>query len=531
MSQNSIENELLAIYEISKAVNSTLDLDEVLDIIIRETLVLFSAEAGSIMLEGPEGVLSIRAQSGLADEIVKKTLVRPGEGIAGWVYQTGEVLLLDGKVSDPRFKKLIDRKEDISSSLAAPLKSRGRVIGVLMIRRHSPEPYTEQARGLITLIADQAAIAIENASLFEKVVERSQKLEMLNADLSREKLKIETILSSMADGVVVTDPGGEIILVNLAACRILQNPAEKLIGSRFNDFFAGKCNFEDIYDSIFRRSIRYKTEISLMRDGSELNFRVVATGMRRAGCDPEGVVVVIQNITEMKRIDNMKTEFVSMVSHELRTPLTSIRGFAELMMMKEFPKERRDHYLNIILKDSSRLMRLIDNLLDLSKLESGQITLNLEPVKIDEFIPEILVSFESQKSPHRIIFRSEGNVPMLMLDRDMFSNVITNLVSNAVKYSPGGGEINITVSVEDAKVKVSVRDQGIGLAPEMQEKVFDKFFRVDSSLTRETSGTGLGLATVKYIVEGFGGKIWVESEIGKGSNFIFTLPLEDWKRG
>lgn len=520
------DTELLALFEIGKAVNSTLDLDKVLDVIVRETLKLFSAEAGSIMLMDDDGYLTIKAARGLSREIIEKTKVKPGEGISGWVYETGEVLLLDGKVTDNKFTKLVDRKEEILSSLAVPLKSRGKKLGVLTVRRTSSSRYTEHDRNLIKLIADQAAIAIENASLFEQQRQRSRQLQLLNEELAREKLKIETILANMADGVMVVEPEGYVALVNNAGCKLLEMSRDKLTGTHFDTLFPGQCEFEDIRDAIFNKKIRYKKEISTVRDDEDYHFRIIATGMKLDEKHLEGVVVVIQNITEMKRIDKMKTEFVSMVSHELRTPLTSIHGFSELMLMRDFDKERRSRYLNIILKDTTRLMRLIDNLLDLAKLESGKITYNLEPLNLDQLIPKILESFEVQVTRHVVNYEVEGEIPVVMLDKDMLTNVINNLVSNAIKYSPGGGEINIRLKRLNDCLRVEVEDSGVGLPPEMKDKIFDKFFRVDSSLTRETGGTGLGLATVKYIVEGFGGKIWVESELGKGSNFIFTIPLE-----
>ncbi len=520
------ELSLLSLFEIGKAVNSTLDLDEVLNIIIRETLKLFSAEAGSIMLLNPEGYLTIKAACGLSEDIIKNTKVKPGEGIAGWVFEEEKALILDGKVRDPRFKNLVDRKEEILSSMAVPLKSRGKTIGVLMIRRAGPTYYTERDRNLISLIADQAAIAIENASLFEREIRKSRELENLNKELTIEKLKIETILSSMADGVVVTDTEGRIILVNKASCKLLGKDEGKLLGKYFDDIFPKQCCFSDIKDALFGKGVRFKREISQKIGDDELHFRIIATGMKVEGVY-EGLVVVVQNITEMKKVDKMKTEFVSMVSHELRTPLTSIQGFAELMLFKDFPRERQRRYLNIILKDTSRLMRLINNLLDISKLESGKISFHLEPLDIKDVISKALESFEGQSSKHTIRLEVKGEIPIMMLDRDMLINVINNLVSNGIKYSPEGGEILVSIERRKGEVWVSVKDEGIGLAPEMHKKVFDKFFRVDSSLTRETWGTGLGLATVKYIVEGFGGKIWVESELGKGSKFIFTLPLED----
>lgn len=525
----SREQELLTLYQIGKAVNSTLDLGKVLNIIIRETTDLFQADAGSVMLyNDEEKVLTIKAAQGLSEDIIRDTRVRPGQGIAGWVFQTGEELLLDGKVTDQKFKNLVNRDETIVSSLCVPLKSKNRLLGVLMIRRTHPTRYTEYHRSLFSLIADHAAVAIENAALFKTEQEKTEELKRLNRVLLMEKLKIEAILSSMADGVVVTRPNGKIIMINKAGEKLLNVKERDIIGRHFDNLFPGKNFFERIRYAVFEVKVRYKSDISRGTGDDEMHFRLLATAMIGEDQEPGGVVVVVQNITEMKRIDKMKSEFVSMVSHELRTPLTSIVGFAELMMMRDFEQERRNRYLDIIIKDSSRLMRLINNLLDLSKLESGQIYFNPEPVKIDQVAFELLESFigQTKKTNHNIRVMVEGDIPVISIDKDMYINVMNNLVSNAIKYSPGGGNITVRFFRNENKVEISVQDEGIGIPKEKIPLVFDKFYRVDSSLNRSTGGTGLGLATVKYIIEGFGGKIWVESEVEKGSTFTFTIPLE-----
>ncbi len=525
---SSSSHEMMALFEIVKAVNSSLDLDVVLDIILEKTLDLFKAEAGSIMLVNRDGYLTIRAAMGLSQDIINKTLVRPGEGIAGWVFQSGNAVLLDGKVRDDKFTKVVDRKEDINTSIAVPLISKGTNIGVLMIRRSAPKTrYTEADKRLVNMIADQAALAIDNAAQFEREIERLAQLRQLNNELTLEKLKIETILRSMADGVIVTDYTGAVMMVNKAACRILGKTELDVLGRSFDGLFPGQCTFDDIKDALFVKKYRFTKEITKIENNNEFYFKLLATGMRSDDHRVEGAVVVMQNITELRRLDKMKTEFVSMVSHELRTPLTSIHGFTELIMLRDFSKERRDRYLKIILEDSKRLSRLIENLLDLSRMESGQITFHRQPVNIEGLIPEVVDSFEGQLTKHEVIYLTEGEIPVLMMDRDMFINVLTNLISNAIKYSPDGGEIRVLLRQDGDNIRLSVKDHGIGIAKDMQEKVFEKFFRVDSSLTRETGGTGLGLATVKYIVEGLGGKIWVESEMDRGSEFIVLLPVED----
>jgi len=396
-----------------------------------------------------------------------------------------------------------------------------------MLRRTHFKTYTEEQRNLFSLIADHVAIAIENASLYEAEKKRSQELKRLNENLRLEKLKIETILSSMADGVIVTTPTGEIIHINRSAERMLNRSTEEITGRHFDTLFPEECNFERIKYTVIEMAGKYKSDFSREINGEEMHFRLIGTVMKGREDKPDGLVIVIQNITEMKRIDKMKSEFVSMVSHELRTPLTSVMGFAELMLNKEFNPERRKRYLGIIIKDSERLMRLIDELLDLSKLEAGKFYFKPTPLKIDEIISQEMESLKGQTQKHNLILEIDGHIPILSLDRDMFTNLISNLLSNAIRYSPDGGEVRVKLQKKRREVMISVSDQGIGIESEKIPKIFEKFYRVDSSLNRKTGGTGLGLATVKYIVEEFGGKIWVESELGKGSTFIFTLPLED----
>lgn len=399
-SQPKIENslhiqQLLTLHEISRTVNSTLDLPEVLNSVIKLSVEIFQADAGSLMLINRDGELAIEAAIGLPEEIIKKTRVKIGDGIAGWVAKTGETLLLDGKVRDQKFKGLVDRKEDISSSLCVPLKIKERIIGVLMIRRNSPAHFTGEQLNFLKIVADQVAIAIENARLY----------------------------------------------------------------------------------------------------------------------------------TETKKVDRMKSEFVSMVSHELKTPLTAIIGFVELLILKDFSQERVKNYLKIVKDESYRLLRLITNLLDLSKLEAGLLILNKEVVKLDELVLPVAEFFQEQTEKHVIKVDFAGNIPVVEIDRDLIIQVFENLIENAIKYSPGGGEIGIAIINEGDKAEIRISDRGMGIEPAHLDKIFYKFYRVDSSLTRETGGTGLGLANVKYIIEAHGGSIRAESTIGAGSTFIFTLPL------
>jgi len=239
---------------------------------------------------------------------------------------------------------------------------------------------------------------------------------------------------------------------------------------------------------------------------------------------------------KLQELDKMKDTFLSTVSHELRTPLTSIKSFTEILLSyEEEDKETQREFLNIINEESDRLTKLIDDFLDISKIESGQMQWkNTEPV-ITEIIKSATnaTSALSTQKNLRVNVELEPNLPPVWGDKDRLVQVVTNLLSNAIKFTPEGGEIRVAAevlkgseagSVSDV-MRVSVSDTGIGVAPEEQERIFEKFRQAGNTLTDKPKGTGLGLAICKEIVEHYGGKIWVESELGKGSTFYFTLPI------
>ena len=492
-------DQLVALYEIGRALNSTLELKEVLERILAMLLPLFEAEAGSIML-ADEDVLTIGAAVGLSPEIIASTRVKRGEGIAGWVAQTGEMLLLNGKVADPRFTRLVERPDEISSSLCAPLRHRERITGVLMIRRSEPSTFTVDQLHFFESAADQAALAIANATKVEQV--------------ERERQKSEAILKSMADGVVVTDARGIVVHANEAAERMLDKP---LKDRPLQDLLPNLA-YQHILSQI-GSGRPYQSEVTY---GPEQLLRVSATGLSLE----QGVVFLLHDETERARIERMKSEFLSMVSHELKTPITTIQAFLELLIYRDFPLERRKHFLEISLEEGRRLQKLIEDILELARLESGRFRLHKTPCDLKELIGSVLPSFVERFPTHSFVFEQGTEETGLEADPTLLTQVLTNLLSNAVKYSPDGGAVKLSLGREGARLTCSVSDEGIGIEKDKIPYIFEKFYRVDNSLTRETGGTGLGLANARYIVESHGGSIWAESEPGQGSRFTVALPAQ-----
>lgn len=508
--------ELLLLYEIGKVVNSTLDLNEILQSIIKMTTNIFKAEAASIMLFDKDGELRIAAAQGLSCEIIKNTRIRSGEGIAGWVAQTKEPLLLDGKVEDSRFKSLVDRKDDVKSSLCVPLihKDKERIIGVLMLRNPTSAPsFTTDHLWFLSAIADQVAIALEHARLYKIEQERSA--------------EIGAIISSMADGVVVTNIDGEITLVNPIVEKIFGINQDFILGKHFNVLFEG-LNLKDHYNKILNDKKPVSNEITIAKP-SESFFRIYSTPMFSLNEEALGVVTLLQDITELKHIGKMKSEFVSLVTHELKTPLTSIQGFVEVLLARELPRDKIITYLSIVKEETTRLVRLINNLLDLSKLEAGQFQLNCTSFDIITIIKENLQAMEQLSQKHTFVLSPyetpAGPFPLIYADRDMVSQIINNLLSNAIKYSPNGGTITIDIKEKDDQIEVSITDEGIGIPTDKLSRLFERFYRVKTESAVTIKGIGLGLANVKYLLEQHGGTLHVKSTEGVGSTFTFTLPV------
>ena len=235
------------------------------------------------------------------------------------------------------------------------------------------------------------------------------------------------------------------------------------------------------------------------------------------------IVHTISDITERKEIERMKNDFVAVVSHELRTPLASLRGFVELMLHRDYPAEKQRHFLEIIFRESDRLGRLINDVLDLQRIESGRQILQPGPVSMAEVARETAELFASSDRLHCILTEVAPGFPRVHADPGAVRQVLNNLVSNALKYSPGGGTVRIGAREQGGQALVYVSDEGLGIPCEQLSKIFSKFYRAPGTVARKIGGSGLGLAVVKGIVEAHGGRVWAESTPQKGSTFYFTL--------
>lgn len=393
-------------------------------------------------------------------------------------------------------------------------------------------------------IRKQAEDAVQrtHAELERRVHERTTALTQANQALQaeiEERKRIEEALreseeryrdlfENAHDMIGTATLDNVITSVNRRAEELLGYPQEELIGKRVIDFITPRFH-PLVQDRSHRREmgedISSTVELEFMRRNQST---VPVEGRVRTILDssgkPVGIHAIYRDITERKKVEKMKDELISTVSHELRTPLASLRGFTELMLKRDFPPEKQRELLSVIHSESLRLSRLVDDFLDLQRIEEGHSLYTFVPVILAPLLHQVAEVFTKELHTHSLRIDISPSLPAVHADGNRLRQVLANLLSNAIKFSPRGGEIIVGAQPETGKAIVWVKDHGIGIPQEAQPKLFTKFFRIDNTDTRNIGGTGLGLALVREIITAHHGDVWVESTMGKGSTFFFTVP-------
>ena len=529
-----------SLYRITRDISTSLDVDRVL----AQTLALVNEAVGApqgaiMLLDHVSGQLIYRAALGRAKPLPrggKPTPFRPGVGLAGWVIERRKPAIVEDVSKDPRWVADPDEPEVRKAALAVPLMMGEDVLGALLLFHPQPGYFTEAHLKLVSAAATQVATAINNAELYRLITEQAERLGEMLRQQQIEAGKSQAILNSIADGVLVLDVQNRVILMNPAAEQILGIRAEDLVDKPLHRIRELGRTEEDK-----ELTLRFYENLASKRveaGGPPIRFQVEAAGkviavtlspVVLAGGELPGTVAVLRDITREVEIDRMKDEFISTVSHELRTPMTAIKGYTDLLVMETVGalNETQRRFLNIIKSNADRLSALVSDVLDISRIEAGRIKLNIQPLSIAEIAKEVWEAFRRQAEEKQLAFTlciPEG-LPPVRGDRDRVTQILSNLVANACQYTLPGGKVTVSAALEDGFVRVDVSDTGIGIAPEDLPRVFDRFFRADHPLVQEVGGTGLGLSIVKAFVEMLGGRVWVESELDKGSTFSFTLPV------
>ncbi|MFA5275348.1 MAG: ATP-binding protein [Candidatus Omnitrophota bacterium] len=340
-----------------------------------------------------------------------------------------------------------------------------------------------------------------------------------------ERVKLDLVLSSMFEGVIVIDDKERIILMNPSLRKIFfvdinpegKKPLEVIRNTAV----------QDIIDKIIQGRQGLATEEITVNIPEEKILKVNGVPIVRNN-EFEGAILVFHDITELRRLEQIRQDFVANVSHELRTPISSIKGYAETLLEGALEdKDNAKEFINIIYQDSNRLASLINDLLDLSKIESGKMKMNFAPTDPVSLIKRAVTVIENQAKAKSILLKIDilQSLPKIKADEIRFSQVMINLLDNAIKYSSEGATATISAKVVDNALQFDISDTGIGISEKDLPRIFERFYRVDKARSRELGGTGLGLSIVKHIVSAHGGQVWVKSELGFGSTFSFTIPL------
>lgn len=551
---------LAVVSRIAQTINARLEVNEILDAVVEVANKILGTTRNTVFLIQPDtDMLEAVSTYGQvdSDQPRQATPFPIGEGIVGWVAQTGQPAVVARAGDDPRFVSRGGPSELAeSSAVYVPLIHKDRVIGVLSARSLEPRQFTDDEVDLMVTLANQSAIAIENARLFQQIRESKEQLaqaniekDELNLRLARERDTLNAVLDSTREGFLLVDREGRLVMANRQARAFLELRPEDCEGRPFREVealavarFASPHDYDRWLDELFNDPERISVlELEQIQPEPRI-IQAYSAPVLNAQGEVEGRIFALRDITHEKEVDRMKTEFISTVSHELRTPLTSILGFTSLIS-RTFTKDvapkittddrrglravkRISQNLAIIESESHRLTRLINDILDIAKMEAGRIEWHMTELSIGDVVTDA-VSASSAYANQRglsIEVQVEEGLPLICGDRDRLHQVVMNLLSNAIKFTQEGG-ITCAVARSDDEVRVEVADTGIGIAEEDLPKVFEKFQQAGDSLTDKPTGTGLGLPICKEIIEHHRGRIWVESELGVGSRFIFTLPI------
>jgi len=503
--------------------------DTTLRRLVQRIAMILQAEKIVIMFYDRESgeLIGIPPAYGVEEDRLPMFRVRATQGISGQVYRDGAPLIFHDVMNDPRAVKdpfsIIHAQNGVTVPLVIEKRDEENrivdrnVIGVLHAfnKRHG-EDFNEEDIRLLERMAKNVGSIIANLQMYREVVEEREEL-------------LQTFESLQA-GLILISADGKISQINSSARRIFGASLDS-IGKHYKDVISNDT-LTQVYERTMTGEDVGHLEMPVSIAGSERVYQIQSAQVKSDEGKDLGVVAILVDITEMKNIERMKSSFVAMASHELRTPLTAIKGFSSTLLEGVdddlYSKEDQKEFLGIVVQECDRLRRLIDDLLNTSRIESGE---SLKPsykhVDVRALMEKVITIQRQATHNHTLKLEVPDELPTIIADEDKLDQIMTNLLNNAIKYSPGGGDITLSAKIDDDHILFAVEDHGMGIPPEHLNKVFERFHRVDNEDNRKIYGTGLGLYLVKHLVEQVHlGHIWVESEVGKGSTFYFTVPLE-----
>ncbi|CAH2714664.1 Sensor histidine kinase WalK [Neobacillus rhizosphaerae] len=473
----------------------------------------------SMVLEEDQSAILIEKQTGHRIWVLS-TPIKSGKKVIGAIYLVAKIENVFGQM------KTINGIFATGTAIALSITA---VLGILLAQTIT-RPIADMKKQALAMAKGNYSRKVkvygydEIGTLAIAFNNLTKKLQEAQALTEGERRKLSSVLSYMTDGVIATDRKGRVILINEPAAEMLNVSRETVLTQPIVSLLSleDTNSFEDLLEEKDSLILDYstKTERYILR----ANFSVI---QKETGF-VNGLIAVLHDITDQEKVDAERREFVANVSHELRTPLTTMRSYLEALADGAWQDEElAPNFLEVTRTETERMIRLVNDLLQLSKMDSTDYLLNKEWVNFVNFYHRIIDRFEMAKEQNVTFSRKLPDYAIFVeIDEDKMTQVLYNIISNALKYSPEGGQVTFSIKEEEDKIIVSVSDQGVGIPKENIGKIFDRFYRVDKARTRKLGGTGLGLAIAKEMVNVHGGAIWVTSKEGKGTKISFSLPYE-----
>jgi PAS domain S-box-containing protein len=501
--------------EISRALTQELDLDKLLGRILYISAEMLAGQAGLIALRAEKGGWKVSTSLG-----IPASLARYLEPLLAEIPDNED----PARFELPEVNRLLQNLArtvglGLFTGVGLPLITREKVIGVIYVFRNYPGIFSSNDRALLQSFANQAAIAVDNAQLYQQV--------------SQDKQRMDALIDSAADGILILSPGHTITRCNPAFGRMLGDPVANLVGKSHEDVIDLQCH-EDMLTleqaeaggwPLTPNATLY-VEGDLQRSsGVSLPVGITYAPLISEEGNLLNIIATVRDITRFREAEEIKSTFISVISHELKTPVALIKGYVGTLRREDanWDREIVKDSLEVIEEEADRLTGLIENLLDASRLQAGGLSISLADVDLKLVASRIATRFQTQSTIHNIVVDFPENFPVINGDETRLEQVLSNLVSNAIKYSPEGGEIRISGQARPTHVIICVSDQGPGVAPEDIPHIFDRFYR-SSIAKRTTKGAGLGLYLARAVIEAHGGRIWVDPQPGTGARICFSIP-------
>lgn len=502
--------------EIARAITQELDLDKLLGRILKIAVEMLSGQAGLIALRSNQGGWKVAVSYGMAPSFIKVV-----ESFLSEIPDHED----PERFEIPEINRLLNKltyaaSQGLLTGVGLPLAARQKVVGLLFIFRSYSGVFSSNDYSLLSSFANQAAIAVQNAQLYGQV--------------DQERVRLNALLDTLADGILILDSKNRIERCNPASSRMIGRPLEEIQDKQHDQVIQWAQPPEGLtLEQAESGGWPLTPHAHLYVEGNLKRFDLeppLPVGITYTPLiSPEGgllnIIATVRDITRFRQAEELKSTFISIISHELKTPVALIKGYVGTLRRDdaEWDPEIIQDSLAVIEDESDRLARLIENLLDASRLQAGGLVLKRSDVSLPELAKRLAKRLQIQTSNHTIVVDFPPDFPVVLADETRLEQVITNLLNNSIKYAPGG-EIRISGQVREDNVIICASDEGPGIAPEDIPHIFDRFYRAPE-MARQTQGAGLGLYLARAIIEAHDGRVWVDSEQGKGVRICFSLPI------